>query len=111
MLAVRKSLLLVFSAFNRYFILILTVYWAINYFKLSRSNQKMSKVVQEDKSSFHTISNSVNVTMQQKLYDEGRANYRYRVDENPGNIIGIEPTCTALAMAIVELCSAGAETS
>ncbi len=44
--------------------------------------------------------------MQQRLTDEGHLNYRYRSDDNPATMKGIEPTSTALSMAIVTLMSA-----
>lgn len=62
-----------------------------------------------DKSSFQTFSNSVNILMQTRLMDEGYANYRYRPNDSPETMIGIEPTSTALAMAIVKVFSAAPE--
>ena len=44
--------------------------------------------------------------MQSKLTLEGYQNSHYRVDASPASMIGIEPTSTALAMAIVNLFSA-----
>ena len=44
--------------------------------------------------------------MQSKLTLEGYQNAHYRADSSPASMIGIEPTSTALAMAIVNLYSA-----
>jgi hypothetical protein len=41
-----------------------------------------------------------------RLIGEGAANAQYRVDNSPDSMIGIEPTSTALAMAIATLMSA-----
>jgi hypothetical protein len=45
--------------------------------------------------------------MQSKLTYEGYQNANYRPDNSPETMIGIEPTSTALAMAIVNLFSSG----
>jgi hypothetical protein len=59
-----------------------------------------------DKASFHTHSNSVNLQMQHRLIEEGLANQHYRTDDSPSSMVGIEPTSTALAMAITTVWSA-----
>jgi hypothetical protein len=45
--------------------------------------------------------------MKNQLLEEGRFAQQTRTDDNPETLYGIEPTSTALAMAIVELCSSG----
>ena len=56
-----------------------------------------------DRASFSTQSNSVNLQMQNRLTEDGYANSLYREDDKPSSMVGIEPTSTALAMAIVTL--------
>jgi hypothetical protein len=45
--------------------------------------------------------------MQTKLTYEGYQNSHYRSDNSPSSMVGVEPTSTALAMAIVNLFSSG----